>query len=514
MIVAKPLLLFPLFQAVVLLENNIIGTFAFCNIPSSTMRYLGQCSTRTIGSKRMDFGTNAALLDTYEDTVSLSPLSEKIYLKKGSQKKSINHNINKILPGKINKFSQKKIKVVRHNQNNEAIATKRRQQQRGKKRLRIDVKVEPTATFSKTKKTTPDLLTREEEKELTNEIRRLDTLLRIREGLVLSKREGEKDCDESDDFISESEWAEACGLSVIQLHDVIWQAREAKNRMVSANRGLVVLTAKKFIGAIDIANEQNNGLGTILSYQDLIQEGQIGLLEAIRRFDPELGNKFSTYAVWWIRQRMIKAVYDYSRTIRLPPHVHHIVLKIGKVRKDLESQNGRWPTNQELAERVGISIEKLETYSKAFRAVVSLDHRPGFGKKQSGSARESATMGELISCSQPTPHEDAEKQSMREALLSAVNELPSKERKVLVGLYGLNANYPKTPEEISKDIGLPCCRINTVKTQALKRLRNNRKQILNLKPYIDWEVAEYVNFGEKEKRKKREDLTPEEIWSF
>jgi len=506
--IAKRTILLSLLKA--LFFQNIVGTFAFCNT-HTTRR--GQCSIRTSRGQRIYFRNSTTFPDIDEGTSGSSPFylnndgkSEEKQLK--PQQESIRYN-NEILPRKTNGFSSRSQK----SQNKQKVVTAPKRWEPREKMFnrRIDIKLEPTTTFSRTKQSTPDLLTREEERELTNAIRRFQTLLQIREDLIPLKEIEKYNNLVATDNVSESEWAQTCGISVIQLRNVILHGKEANSKMIAANGGLVSMMAKKFIGSVQQANEFNNGMGTILTYQDLIQEGNIGIMEAAKRFDPDLGNKFCTYAIFWVRQRMSKAIYDYSRTIRLPPHVHQVVIKISKARKDLQQKNGRQATNRELAQHVGISLEKLEKYSDASRTVISLEQRIQGGTKQ--SSEDSRTLGDLIRSDLPTPNEDAEYQSMCDVLLSAVNELPGNERDILVGLYGLDGDNPKTTEEVSKQLGVARYRITAIKKRALNRLRRNPRQILNLKPYIeDCEIGEEINFGEKERKTK--ELTPEEIWHF
>jgi RNA polymerase sigma factor (sigma-70 family) len=159
------------------------------------------------------------------------------------------------------------------------------------------------------------LLTREDEKELTNSLRKLRAAVRIRDELVLSMAssgQGRRP--------TEQEWAEACKLSVMELRRVMHEGREARSKLVSANTGLVTSIAKRHYYSLKQATEAGGGVGTILTLQDMVQEGNLGLMEAAERFEPERGFKFSTYATFWIRQRVMRAISECSRTIRLPAH--------------------------------------------------------------------------------------------------------------------------------------------------------------------------------------------------
>ena len=201
------------------------------------------------------------------------------------------------------------------------------------KRLSSNIKVEATATFGRPTDKTSTLLTKDEERKLTNQIRMLRTVIRIRDELVASSRDQHRLHDYFDDWPtptaitsssfwqpSEEQWADACGMSVIELRRVMHDGQGARTRMVAANGGLVGSIAKRYLNSVTKANQANGGMGTIISFHDLIQEGNLGLMEAAERFEPERGFRFSTYATWWVRQRMLRAISDYSRTIRLPAH--------------------------------------------------------------------------------------------------------------------------------------------------------------------------------------------------
>jgi RNA polymerase sigma factor (sigma-70 family) len=188
------------------------------------------------------------------------------------------------------------------------------------KSLTSSPKVEATTTFSRTTDNTPALLTKDEERDLTNQIRMLRTVVRIRDELVASQHAHDADWQTTAWQPSEELWADACGMSVIELRRVMYEGQGARSHMVAANGGLVGSIAKRYLNSVTKANQSNGGMGTIISFHDLIQEGNLGLMEAAERFEPERGFRFSTYATWWVRQRMLRAISDYSRTIRLPAH--------------------------------------------------------------------------------------------------------------------------------------------------------------------------------------------------
>lgn len=165
----------------------------------------------------------------------------------------------------------------------------------------------------------PHLLSRDEEAHLSDAIRKLRTAIRIRDELVANHVHPDEHV-EIQWQPTETEWAIACGMSVMQLRRVMNEGQEARTKLVDANGGLVKAIAKKHFYSVKQANQAGGGLGSILTLQDMIQEGNLGLMEAAERFEPERGNKFSTYATYWIRQRILRSISEYSRTIRLPAH--------------------------------------------------------------------------------------------------------------------------------------------------------------------------------------------------
>jgi RNA polymerase primary sigma factor len=154
------------------------------------------------------------------------------------------------------------------------------------------------------------LLDKATERKLTISIRSLRRAIRIRDQLV----------ETNDSIPSEAEWAEACALSVLGLRRVMYEGQQARTVLVSANVGLVTSIAKRHLAALKYATQAGGGVGTILSIQDLIQEGNLGLMQAAERFESERGHRFSTYATYWIRQRILRSISDSSRIIRLPAH--------------------------------------------------------------------------------------------------------------------------------------------------------------------------------------------------
>lgn len=159
-----------------------------------------------------------------------------------------------------------------------------------------------------TSRSSSALLTHDEEREITYSIRDLHKAVKIRDEL------------EDDEFPTEEDWAKACGLEVMVLRRIMSKGQEARTVLVSANAGLVTSIAKRHYHALKQATDAMGGVGTILTLQDMIQEGNFGLMKAAERFEPERGWRFSTYATYWIRQRILRSISDSSRVIRLPAH--------------------------------------------------------------------------------------------------------------------------------------------------------------------------------------------------
>jgi len=351
----------------------------------------------------------------------------------------------------------------------------------------------------------PNILTKEEERKLSYDMKKLRECVHVREDLFESKIES----NEVENFEpSELDWANACGMALEELRDIVLHGQDARSKMIASHGGLVGSIARKYFKSVKVANEFNGGMGTILSYHDLVQEGNLGLMEAAERFEPERGFKFSTYATWWVRQRMLQAISDYSRIIRLPAHVHQIIQKMQKTRKTLKQENGRQPSNLELAHHLGISIEKLDLYSDASRTVLSLESPIRISKIT--SIEQAATLGDFISSDSPSPKEEAESSCLRESIISVVFELPIEEKDVLMARFGLDDGAPKSVRETAERLGVSCVRVRFVEARALKSLRKpqyNHK----LKSYV---LGSRVENEESEGNEINRIFSPEEMWSF
>jgi RNA polymerase primary sigma factor len=262
-----------------------------------------------------------------------------------------------------------------------------------------------------------------------------------------------------------------CGLSSDQIKEAVKaiekgeaQAKEAKSEMVKANLRLVISIAKRNI---------NRGL----QFLDLIQEGNIGLMKAVDKFEYQRGYKFATYATWWVRQAITRAIADQARTIRIPVHMNDIINKLNRASRTLVQENGREPTLEEIAKRMGMSLDKVEKVFKITKRPVSLE--TPIGEEGDGRLQDFIEDKEVIS-----PQDAAISSNMAKQIQKVLSTLNEREEKILRMRFGIGETHDHTLEEVGQYFELTRERIRQIEEKALRKFKKSSRAH-KLKSFIE-----------------------------